>query len=179
MTFTSFGPSPSDLTQQPEMCEEHRLTKFSNSADLAVALLASATCGISGLPFKFQDEDGKEQEVADGALALLENVFYFFNEIWGVSFHPLKNVVCFASHWITRNPSLVFRQVPSRISYHRSISNQSLWNRSVMALMYFPLRDSAQMWDRLNMHLGWWNLRRWVWMTSRLDDVVLDDVVFS
>ena len=62
-----FGPSPKN-----EMCEEHRLKKFSNSADLAVALLASATCGISGLPFKFQDEDGKEQEVADGASALLE-----------------------------------------------------------------------------------------------------------
>lgn len=34
-----------------------------------------------------------------------------------------------------------------------------------MALMYFLLRDSAQMWDHLNMHLGWWNSRRWVWMT--------------
>jgi len=61
-------PSPS-FTQRNE---EHRLKKFSNSADLAVALLASATCGISGLPFKFQDEDGKEQEVADGASAQLE-----------------------------------------------------------------------------------------------------------
>lgn len=47
--------------------KEHRLKHFTNSADLAVALLASATCGISGLPFQFRDEDGQEQTVADGA----------------------------------------------------------------------------------------------------------------
>lgn len=47
--------------------QEHRLKSFSNSSDLAIALLASSTCGISGLPFKFIDEDGQEQEVADGA----------------------------------------------------------------------------------------------------------------
>ncbi|CAJ1333172.1 unnamed protein product [Effrenium voratum] len=47
--------------------EEHRLKEFSNSADIAIALLASSTCGISGLPFKFRDEDGIEREVADGA----------------------------------------------------------------------------------------------------------------
>lgn len=40
---------------------------FTSSADIAVALLASATCGISGLPFKFRDEEGQEQTVADGA----------------------------------------------------------------------------------------------------------------
>ena len=47
--------------------KEHRLKDFSNSADIAIALLASSTCGISGLPFKFRDEEGNEQEVADGA----------------------------------------------------------------------------------------------------------------
>lgn len=47
--------------------KEHRLKDFSNSADIAIALLASSTCGISGLPFKFHDEEGNEQEVADGA----------------------------------------------------------------------------------------------------------------
>lgn len=47
--------------------KEHRLKHFTSSADIAVALLASATCGISGLPFKFRDEEGQEQTVADGA----------------------------------------------------------------------------------------------------------------
>lgn len=46
---------------------EHRLKKFSSTADVAVALLASSTCGISGLPFTFHDEEGEERQVADGA----------------------------------------------------------------------------------------------------------------
>ncbi|CAE7838862.1 PNPLA4 [Symbiodinium sp. CCMP2592] len=46
---------------------EHRLKNFSSTADVAVALLASSTCGISGLPFTFQDEEGEERQVADGA----------------------------------------------------------------------------------------------------------------
>eukprot|EP00440_Ansanella_granifera_P001198 gb/GFBE01001290.1/.p1 GENE.gb/GFBE01001290.1/~~gb/GFBE01001290.1/.p1 ORF type:complete len:131 (+),score=34.71 gb/GFBE01001290.1/:1-393(+) len=46
---------------------ESRLKEFSCSTDIAIALLASSTCGLSGLPFSFKDEDGVEQEVADGA----------------------------------------------------------------------------------------------------------------
>ena len=74
---------------------EQRLKNFSSTADVAVALLASlpnqavamlamslcrvpqvfvrdvseasSTCGISGLPFTFQDEEGEERQVADGA----------------------------------------------------------------------------------------------------------------
>ncbi|CAE7903762.1 PNPLA2 [Symbiodinium necroappetens] len=46
---------------------EHRLKNFSSTADVAVALLASSTCGISGLPFTFHDEEGEERQVADGA----------------------------------------------------------------------------------------------------------------
>lgn len=59
-------PTPSSSGRQ-FFTEEHRLKHFNSSADIAVALLASATCGISGLPFKFRDEEGQEQTVADGA----------------------------------------------------------------------------------------------------------------
>eukprot|EP00933_Yihiella_yeosuensis_P005980 TRINITY_DN11059_c4_g1_i1.p1 TRINITY_DN11059_c4_g1~~TRINITY_DN11059_c4_g1_i1.p1 ORF type:complete len:447 (-),score=78.76 TRINITY_DN11059_c4_g1_i1:147-1319(-) len=45
---------------------EKRLKEFSCSSDIAMALLASSTCGISGLPFTMKDEDGKSKQVADG-----------------------------------------------------------------------------------------------------------------
>ena len=61
--------------------EEHRLKHFTSSADIAVALLASATCGISGLPFKFRDEEGQEQTVADGAA--LGRVSFWGDGQWG------------------------------------------------------------------------------------------------
>ena len=36
-------------------------------APVPVATKASSTCGISGLPFTFHDEEGEERQVADGA----------------------------------------------------------------------------------------------------------------
>jgi len=45
---------------------EKRCTKFQSTADIVVALLASSTIGISGLPFSMTDENGKEIVVADG-----------------------------------------------------------------------------------------------------------------
>ncbi|CAE8692220.1 unnamed protein product, partial [Polarella glacialis] len=47
--------------------KERRLKEFTDSADIAIALLASSTCGLSGLPFAYQDEDGKKMTLADGA----------------------------------------------------------------------------------------------------------------
>merc|ERR1719331_1385419 len=47
---------------------EKRCVEFQDSAQLAIALLASATIGISGLPFSMMDENGKEVVVADGGL---------------------------------------------------------------------------------------------------------------
>jgi len=45
---------------------EKRCKEFHDTADLAIALLASSTIGISGLPFTMKDEQGKEVVVADG-----------------------------------------------------------------------------------------------------------------
>jgi len=45
---------------------ETRLTDFKDSTSIAIALLASSTCGISGLPFVYQDASGKQVTVADG-----------------------------------------------------------------------------------------------------------------
>eukprot|EP00929_Paragymnodinium_shiwhaense_P007892 TRINITY_DN111814_c0_g1_i1.p1 TRINITY_DN111814_c0_g1~~TRINITY_DN111814_c0_g1_i1.p1 ORF type:complete len:642 (+),score=95.73 TRINITY_DN111814_c0_g1_i1:86-2011(+) len=49
--------------------KETRMKEFPDSTAVAIALLASSTCGISGLPFVYKDEDGKEKTVADGAFS--------------------------------------------------------------------------------------------------------------
>lgn len=45
-----------------------RVKEFNSSADAVIALLASCSMGISGLPFKYCNEEGREVEVADGAI---------------------------------------------------------------------------------------------------------------
>jgi len=47
--------------------KERRMSKFNSSADAVIALLASSSMGISGLPFTMKDENGQEVQVADGA----------------------------------------------------------------------------------------------------------------
>jgi hypothetical protein len=46
--------------------EEKRCKQFQSTSDIVIALLASSTIGISGLPFTMTDENGKEIVVADG-----------------------------------------------------------------------------------------------------------------
>lgn len=48
--------------------KQRRMKKFKDSSEAAIALLASSTMGISGLPFEWTDEEGKLVKVADGAL---------------------------------------------------------------------------------------------------------------
>lgn len=45
-----------------------RRKHFDKTSDAVIALLASATMGISGLPFNIKNDDGKEVKVADGGL---------------------------------------------------------------------------------------------------------------
>jgi len=51
-----------------DIAKGRRCKSFSSSSEAAIALLASATMGISGLPFNYTNEEGKEVKVADGAL---------------------------------------------------------------------------------------------------------------
>jgi len=46
--------------------QEKRCKQFKNTSDIVIALLASSTIGISGLPFTMKDENGKDIVVADG-----------------------------------------------------------------------------------------------------------------
>merc|ERR1719151_179241 len=48
--------------------ESQRVRRFNSSAEVAIALLASSTLGISGLPFSWRSpEDEEATLVADGA----------------------------------------------------------------------------------------------------------------
>ena len=47
---------------------KRRITAFEDSAHAVLVLLASSTCGISGLPFAWKDADGKDCLVADGGI---------------------------------------------------------------------------------------------------------------
>jgi hypothetical protein len=54
----------STLLQKVKLDRAH---KFQDSGDVVIALLASSTMGISGLPFTMKNAEGKEVKVADGA----------------------------------------------------------------------------------------------------------------
>mmetsp|Transcript_1177 Transcript_1177/g.2607 ORF Transcript_1177/g.2607 Transcript_1177/m.2607 type:complete len:696 (-) Transcript_1177:129-2216(-) len=56
------------LKGKTQLSRQRRVKQFEKSSDAVIALLASATMGISGLPFKWKNAEGKEVRVADGAL---------------------------------------------------------------------------------------------------------------
>jgi len=47
--------------------EKHKAHKFEDSADVIIALLASSSMGISGMPFVLTNDEGEEVKAADGA----------------------------------------------------------------------------------------------------------------
>lgn len=51
-----------------EKAHLRRMKAFKDSSEAAIALLASSTMGISGLPFIWKNEEGNPVKVADGAL---------------------------------------------------------------------------------------------------------------
>lgn len=48
--------------------EQERANQFEDSGDAIIALLASSTMGISGMPFGMTTQDGRQVTVADGAV---------------------------------------------------------------------------------------------------------------
>lgn len=64
---TSVSKLPGFFVKMGLTGSEERCTDFETSSDIVIALLASSTCGVSGLPFSMEDKDGNAKVVADGA----------------------------------------------------------------------------------------------------------------
>jgi len=50
------------------------ITNFKDSAELAIAIIASGSFYLTGLPFKMTDEDGTEHKIADGCFTNVQPV---------------------------------------------------------------------------------------------------------
>eukprot|EP00913_Durusdinium_trenchii_P005455 g5083.t1 len=120
--------------------KEHRLKDFSNSADIAIALLASSTCGISGLPFKFHDEEGNEQEVADGAF---KNFLPKIDE-FSITVKPFSDGVDIFK--VTGTKADVLKEGPLEISSFRPLAGGDARSQEVAVKRWVTLTEIDLQW---------------------------------